>query len=155
MTSKKANKVIAHFLDGSLVKGTTRNFSPTRAKFDLEDVDGGKHSIHIKELKALFFVRSFEGRKDRHARKGFFADETRGDKVMIEFFDGEILFGYSGEYAPDGYGFFMTPGDPNSNNEKVFVVHTSTKRSKVKTTAKKKRKVKAKAKKKSKKRQPA
>lgn len=154
MGSQKTSKVIAHLLDGSLIKGTSANFSPTRAKFDLEDVDGVKHSIHVKELKALFFVRSLEGRVDRHARKGFFADETKGNKVMIEFFDGEVLFGYSEDYVHHPNGFFMIPGDPDSNNEKVFVVHSSTKRSKVKPASKKKRKSKTGAKRK-KRRQPA
>ncbi|MCZ6766888.1 MAG: hypothetical protein O7D32_08140 [bacterium] len=154
MSSRKVSKVIAHFLDGSLIKGTSPNFSPTRAKFDLEDVDGVKHSIHIKELKALFFVRSFEGRLDRHPRQGFFADETGGNKVMIEFFDGEVLFGYSEDYVHHPNGFFMTPGDPDSNNERVFVVHSSTKRSKFKPASNKKRKAKTGAKRK-KRRQPA
>jgi hypothetical protein len=45
---------------------------------------------------------------------------------MVEFKDGEVLFGYTLTYSSQGFGFFVFPGDPGSNNEKVFVVHAAT-----------------------------
>ena len=131
MASRKSQKVIAHYLDGTLLKGTTPDFRPSRARFHVTDEDGDVHKIDVNELKALFFVRNFEGRSDYRERKGFFADAS-GDKVLVEFFDGEILFGHAGTYTNKGNGFFLVPGDPDSNNIKVFVVHSSTKRVKVK-----------------------
>jgi hypothetical protein len=132
--SKNDEKVIAHLLDGTLLRGVAPSFYPNRAKFDLVDEDGGTHTLHVNELKALFFVHSFSGRPERRERKGFFSEHGKGSKVMVEFFDGEILFGYTLSYTPKGNGFFMTPGDPDSNNVKVFVVHSSTKRVKVRVS---------------------
>jgi hypothetical protein len=45
---------------------------------------------------------------------------------MVEFKDGEVLFGYTLTYTSQGIGFFVFPGDPESNNEKVFVIHAAT-----------------------------
>lgn len=131
MASRKTNKVIAHFLDGTLIKGTTPDFYPSRAKFHLTDSNGEVHKIDVGELKALFFVKDFKGRPDYRERKGFFGEEE-GSKVMVEFFDGEIIFGHTITYSTKGHGFFLIPGDPDSNNDKVYVVHSSTKRVKVK-----------------------
>lgn len=134
--SRKPEKVIAHLLDGTLVKGETTNFYPRRAKFDLSDANGLNHKLHVSELKALFFVRNLNGGGDYHERKGFFTEEGKGSKVLVEFFDGELLFGYTLNYTGRGNGFFMTPGDPDSNNDKVFVVLSSTKRVKVRDDGK-------------------
>ena len=140
MNARKTDKVIAHFIDGSLLKGTTHDFYPSRTKFNLtvEGEETATH-IHVNELKALFFVRDYKGRPDYRERKGFFKDTDPGNKVLVEFFDGEIIFGYTITYSAKGHGFFMAPGDPDSNNEKVFVVHASTKRVKVKQARKKER----------------
>jgi hypothetical protein len=51
---------------------------------------------------------------------------NHGKKVVIEFKDGEKLFGYTLSYTSLGFGFFVFPGDPDSNNEKVFVLHAAT-----------------------------
>ncbi|MDH3217147.1 MAG: hypothetical protein OEN01_12815 [Candidatus Krumholzibacteria bacterium] len=135
MASRKTDKVIAHLLDGSLLKGSTHDFYPIRASFDLKTEDGEVHRVNIGELKALFFVKTLSGRNDYRERKGFFDKDVRGSKILVEFFDGEVIFGYSMTYSPKGHGFFMVPGDPDSNNLKVFVVHASTKRVKVKLAA--------------------
>jgi hypothetical protein len=103
--------------------------------------DGEMQEVSISELKALFFVKEHEGRPKYKERKGFFIDEARAKKVMVEFFDGEVIFGYTISFSEEGLGFFMIPGDPDSNNEKIFVVRSSTKRvkfrSKPKATASK------------------
>jgi hypothetical protein len=43
-----------------------------------------------------------------------------------------VICGYSKDYSPDSQGFFLAPGDPNSNNIRVFVVRSATTRVKVK-----------------------
>jgi len=131
MASGTENKVIAHYLDGTLLKGTTRDFYPRKAKFRVETANGDTQVVHVEELKALFFVRNFEGRPEYRERKGFFLRRSKGKKVMVEFFDGEVIFGFTSSYSEKGYGFFMRPGDPDSNNMKIFVVRSSTKRVKI------------------------
>lgn len=127
------NKVIAHFVDGTLLKGTTLDFLPAKPVFHLMDGDGDVHEVPVDELKAVFFVHDLDGNPARPERRGFFTRHTQGKKVMVEFDDGETLFGYTLSYSKKGLGFFMFPGDPQSNNIKVFVVHKATRRVKVRS----------------------
>jgi hypothetical protein len=125
MLTRPENRVVARFLDGQTMRGTTIDFSPTRHMFHLTD-DGETFEVDLSRLKALFFVRDFEGNAAYYEKKGFFARQNHGKKVMVEFKDGEVLFGYTLSYTSQGFGFFVFPGDPASNNEKVFVIHSST-----------------------------
>lgn len=127
------NRVIAHYIDGSLLKGTTLDFFPTKESFHIREADGTLHNVTVGMLKAIFFVKDLEGDTSYSEKKGFFHGSAQGKKVMVEFFDGEVLFGHTLSYSARGLGFFMFPGDPESNNEKVFIVHSGTKRVKVKT----------------------
>jgi hypothetical protein len=126
------NKAIAHYRDGRLLKGTTFDFFPTKETFHLS-VDGDVHEVIVAELKAIFFVRSFDGDGEHADRRGFFTTHRQGKKVMVEFEDGETLFGYTLSYTARGDGFFVFPGDPDSNNIKIFVVNRATRRVKVRS----------------------
>jgi hypothetical protein len=125
MISRVENRVVARFTDGLTLRGTTIDFSPTRRMFRITD-KGATYEIDVQKLKALFFVRDFDGNPAYNEKKGFFARQNHGKKCMVEFKDGEVLFGYTLTYTSQGIGFFVFPGDPESNNEKVFVVHAST-----------------------------
>lgn len=131
MTSQTENQVIAHFRDGSLVKGITADFFPTKKRFTITDDLGKEHDVEIGSLKAIFFVRELDGSFDHVERKGFFHKHSRGKKVMVRFSDGEVIFGHTLSYTRRGQGFFMFPGDPDCNNTKVFVIHAATKLVKV------------------------
>ncbi|MFQ5511702.1 MAG: hypothetical protein ACE5EO_07625 [Candidatus Krumholzibacteriia bacterium] len=124
-------KVIAHCRDGVLLKGTTTDFSSTKSEFTVT-TEGGARKVKVGDLKALFFVKEFKGRPEYRERKGFFDESGGGRKVLVEFVDGEVLFGYADSYSEAGAGFFMVPGDPDSNNIKVYVVRAATKRIKLK-----------------------
>lgn len=132
MAPRKIEKVIAHFRNGTLLRGTTRSFNPARASLRLKTEDGKRREVDVRELKALFFVKEFSGNPTYNERKGFFSSPTHAYKVLVEFNDGEIVFGYSDSSSQRGLGFFLVPGDPVSNNIRVFVVRASTKRIKVK-----------------------
>lgn len=133
MAPRKVEKVIAHFREGTLLKGTTRNFNPARPTLRMKTEDGKRREVNVRELKALFFVREFRGNPSYRERKGFFKPPNEANKVLVEFVDGEVIFGYSNSHSQRGLGFFLVPGDPDSNNIKVFVVRASTRRVKVKT----------------------
>ncbi|MBA7544798.1 hypothetical protein ES705_37159 [subsurface metagenome] len=45
-----------------------------------------------------------------------------GRKVKVEFTDGEVLFGITLGYSANRRGFFFTPIDPESNNERIFAI---------------------------------
>ena len=133
MNFENENRVIAHLIDGTLLKGTTLDFFPTKERFHLTDGSGDVHEVNVNELKAIFFVKDYTGDPDYTEKKGFFSKQLQGKKVMVEFFDGEVLFGFTLSYSTRGLGFFIFPGDPDSNNSKVFIVHSAAKRVKVKT----------------------
>lgn len=121
------NKVVARFKDGSLKKGTTSDFFPNKKGFHLTLLDGEIIAIDVEDLKALFFVRDFEGNRDRKEK---YADTVPGGgrKVRIEFTDGEMVDGFSQGYSPNRQGFFVVPADTLSNNERFYVVSSATRK---------------------------
>jgi hypothetical protein len=127
-------KLVAHFKDGQVTKGFSRDFEPGRDSFHLVRREGEvteSREIRLEELKALFHVKTW-GRKDRHMGHkpdGFPARRARPPraavKTVLEFYDGERIFGYSVNYDPNHPGFYVVPADPADNNRKIYVVHSS------------------------------
>jgi hypothetical protein len=117
-------KVVARFRDGRVVKGATQNFWPERDRFHLVPVSGEAVEVAVREMKALFIVRSFEGDAGRVERKLPAEGEAmRGTPVKVKFADGEMLCGTTLNRDPTTPGFFLFPFDPNSNNIRIFVVN--------------------------------
>ncbi len=124
------NLIVARFLDGRVVKGVTGDFSPLRPKMHIE-IDGSHEMMEValRQLKALFFVRSFQGYPGRADVRGFIdgpAENAQGKKLAVRFKDGELLCGYTTSWTPDRDGFFLFPADSGSNNERVFVLKAAT-----------------------------
>lgn len=118
-------KVIARYQDGRMVKGTTADFWPTAPHFHVTPVGGGPgEPIDVSRLKAVFIVKSFEGNANR-------TEATRpdqpinGHRLTVRFNDGETLHGTTMDYNPSGRGFFLFPVDPDSNNQRIFVVNSA------------------------------
>jgi hypothetical protein len=108
------------------MKGTTEDFFPNKDVFHMTDKEsGGFHEINIKDLKAVFFVKAFEGNSDYHERSDF-ERVGLGKKIMVHFKDNEKMVGYTHGYSPTRVGFILFPTDPDSNNEKVFVIIAAT-----------------------------
>ncbi len=128
-------KVIARFIDGKMVRGYIDDFSPFDEFISVEVESSGSEKIGVDELKAIFFVRTFEGDKSRSEKKAFMEHMPRGRRVFVKFKDGEYMTGYiegdfpwkKGFYLEPGKGkgFFLQPVDGQSNNVKVFVVAAS------------------------------
>jgi len=81
--------------------------------------------VKVDELKAVFFVKSFEGdrgHQDLHEgdRAGY------GKKIRVVFQDGEEIVGYTSGYSAERPAFFVFPVDPESNNDRVLVVNGAT-----------------------------
>jgi hypothetical protein len=125
-----AVRVVARFNNGTVLKGTTQDFYPSRPHFHLLPADGGTPAqIRCAELKALFFVKTFEGDPKRVKRRGFIEaspEVAQGRKVVVRFKDGEFLCGYTLSYAPDRDGFFVVPVDTEGNSVRIYVVAAST-----------------------------
>jgi len=118
-------RVVAHYSDGLVIKGFVANFDPSRESFALrrrEAAEGdATMQVRLAELKAVFFVEDFDGQPGYTERQEFLSAVT-GRRLSVRFNDGEVLLGTSLTYHPSRTGFFLFPGDPSSNNEKVFVV---------------------------------
>ena len=133
-------RVVVRFTDGKILKGHVRNFSANEIFVLLEEVGTRtEQSIPIEELKAIFFVKTFEGVSGYRDKKVYGIRKNIGRKVYIRFNDGESMVGFlDGEIPwkkgfflskPDSKhrGFFLIPVDADSNNIRVFVVGTAIK----------------------------
>jgi hypothetical protein len=122
------NKVVLHFLNGGIAKGSTLNFFRNKKLFHYTD----SHTQEIivvepRKLKGIFFVKSYDGNPGYRERP----DVERaglGMKVKVFFKDGETLVGYTSSRPQGKTGFFLFLPDAKSNNEKVFVIHAATER---------------------------
>jgi len=81
--------------------------------------------ILAKDIKAVFYVNSFEGDSD-HQNLNFHtrAPIVHGIWVRLQFLDGEVMEGIvynSIRYLVDP-GFFLLPTDPDNNNRLVYVL---------------------------------
>jgi hypothetical protein len=125
------NRVVAHFQDGRLLKGFTTDFLPAKDHFHLsaeQDAPGAKPTqLLVAELKALFFVRSFQGDPSHKEIIDPSAGKPgAGRKIRVVFKDGEVMVGTTQGYDRSRPGFFLVPVDPASNNERCFVVSAAT-----------------------------
>jgi len=131
-----ANRVVVHYANGKIERGYTSDFQPGRDVFHLvvknEDIETSL-PITVADLKAVFFVKELQGRgRASSQEKKDFEDlkdeKLLGKKVKVEFNDGEIICGLTLGYSPKRKGFFFTPIEKESNNERIFAVLSFVKR---------------------------
>lgn len=127
--------VVARFRDGRMVKGYVKAFSSESDTVVLTDEKTREENlVALEELKAIFFVKSFQGVREHVEKKAFGIRKLAGRKVFVKFHDKETLVGCIEGAVPwdKGFsltklgektkGFFLTPVDGDSNNVKIFVV---------------------------------
>ena len=117
-------KLVVRFTDGSTAKGFSQDFSPTRGQFSLwPSLTSARHEgvvVPVDQLKAVFFVRDFAG-DPGYVEQKIFGHPSQGRRIEVTFKDGEVLLGSTLVYKPNAVGFFVTPGDPKSQQHRVFV----------------------------------
>ncbi len=135
-------KVVAHLREGKLIKGYADAVPAASLQALLHQdpealpqeigvrlVDSNNLiSVPLGSLKALFFVKSFEGRAQYKEIKFFNTHPpVEGLWVRVKFFDGESFEGvlHNSIHYLIYPGFFLRPPDPQSNNEAVYVVKAS------------------------------
>ncbi len=133
------NYVVARYRDGRMIKGITYDFGPQKKGFHVVVLEGGSegqggkvYEVLFSELKAVFFVKSLEGRKGPPSLKGLLEEEVEEEssgslKVKITFFDGETLVGTTYGFNPEREGFFVIPMERDSNNLRIFVISSAIK----------------------------
>lgn len=123
-----ALKVVARFREGSLLKGSTQDFFPKKQSFHVQ-LEGGQDDplaeVEVARLKALFFVKTFEGDPRHEVPDSLENAAGSGRKMLVTFEDGEQMLGFTMGYNPQAPGFFLIPADEGSNNERVFVVNAA------------------------------
>jgi len=122
------SKIVARSLNGHVVKGYTQDFDPDASCFCLwenptEASEQQPVNLRMKDLKAIFFVRTFDGNPHYIERRDFIeGDRSYGDRVEVTFGDGEVVRGFRIDHYPRRSGFFLLPPDPRGNNVMVFLV---------------------------------
>ena len=130
-------KVILRFMDGKMLKGFIRDLKVDGDILYLEDETDHRHKVRTKELKAIFFVRRFEGDRSYQEKKTFDGNRPNSKRVYVQFKDGENMMGFVEGDIPWERGFFLEsmrekafiliPVDEDSNNIKILIFTTAVK----------------------------
>lgn len=124
-------KVVVRYANGRVLKGYTQDFFPNKDRFHLflaEKPEALGVDVFVKDLKAIFLVRDFEGDPHYVERKKYInGEKPSGRKIEVTFLDGELVVGATLGYDPNRPGFFILPADPKGNNVRIFVVASAVK----------------------------
>jgi hypothetical protein len=126
-----ANEVVAHYLDGRVVKGISLDVDPGRPVFHIKTAVQGTLEVKLTELKALFFVKDLVGNSRRSDVLALEPSDGRARgsyPIELEFADGEQLIGLTVRYPPVRPFFFVLPADARSNNLRVLINRAAVKR---------------------------
>ena len=117
-------KVVLRMKDGTMKKCTTyTHFSAAYRHIKVVTVTGEVETVDMADVKAIFFVKAFDGDPGYKADHDFTEGSPRAGKVVrVTFGDGETIRGRVLNMAEERRGFFLFPADPRDNNEKVYVV---------------------------------
>ena len=126
-------RLVVRYKDGRTEYGVCFALNPRDSGFHLDKVDkngvtsSNTIQIRFSELKAVFYVKSFDGKYDKSQQFREWAPE--GSELVIEFADGEILRGLCMQrYDPDDKRFYIVPKDPSTNNICMLVEQSATTR---------------------------
>ena len=125
------NKVVARLTDGQMIKVVTADGFPNKEIFHVS-VEGASDEempleINTNDLKALFFVKDFEGDSEHEEGNEFDPSHPpAGRRIKVEFNDGEVVLGTTTGYQPKRPGFFIVPADTSSNIERCYIIAAAT-----------------------------
>jgi hypothetical protein len=131
----EGEKAVLRFIDGTILKGHIRDFSEKSDELILQELDSDVVRVIKNDvLKAIFFVRTFEGNRQYNEKKTYGIRKPHGHRTFIKFIDGEDMVGFLEGDVPwekgfflnrytvnDLKGFFLLPADAGSNNIRVFI----------------------------------
>jgi len=120
------HRLVVRYNDGRMLKGFGRDFFPAKGQVHVwprpDAPPQSRISVQLTHLKAVFFVHDFAGATGIEMPP---PSANSGRVVDVTFIDGEILGGRTLTYSAEGPGFFMTPTDCTSNNQRIFVVNNA------------------------------
>jgi len=118
------NIVVARYLDGRLIKGTSLDVAPAKPECHVRTSDRGMVEVNLADLKALYFVKTPEGDSTHDYATVPAPDDPRlagSHRVTLTFKDGEKLAVLANRYPPLGKFFWVLPVDADSNTIRVLV----------------------------------
>ncbi len=126
-------RLVVRYLDGRTRYGVSFALNPKDSGFHLDQTDatgvteGKSIQVDFEDLKAVFYVKSFDGKFDKTERFREWAPE--GSEVVLEFTDGEAIHGFTQHpYNPRDVRFYLIPIDPETNNISILVESKALKR---------------------------
>lgn len=119
-------RLVAHLVSGETVQGYCfrLNLEEKDFRIDLADnhgeLTGGAKVISFGELKALYYVKSFDGHFDK--AQEFPELKPEGSAVVVRFKDGELLRGYTLQpYRKTEARFHVIPEKKDANEISILV----------------------------------
>jgi len=116
-------KVVAHFIDHTIVKGTSVDVDPGKPRCHIR-TETGVLEVDLSQLKALYFVKDFGGRPEYDEQRAAQQGDSRlrgSHAVKLTFVDGEPLHALMNRFPPNRPFYFVVPIDAASNNERILV----------------------------------
>ncbi len=119
-----SRKLVLHFRNKKIIKGTTYKLDTHSLGFHLVPVEPAGNDermyVHFSDLKAIYFVRDFEGKFDPSEAVHDYPAEGQEARVMFD--DGEIIEGRTlHHFDPSCLRFFIAPKENRGNNISVLV----------------------------------
>jgi len=123
--STTRKKVVIRKLDKELMKGYLDSEAyVTPLGVELLDLEGRRLKVPLDQIKGVYFVREFDGHRDRSEHKVFLSrPRMNGLWVRMTFKDAEILDGLVSQdlLSHDPFGYHVTLPDVYSNNLKIYI----------------------------------
>ncbi len=129
MQEVDGRSVVVRYADGRLLKGTTHDFQAVKPEFHVYPGGDEKQravAVAFPELKAVFFVRTYDG-NPKHRATTLFEGPVQGRKMLVTFKDGEVIAGTTVGYNTKAQGFFLMPVDAQGNNVRIYVINSAVK----------------------------
>lgn len=126
LTRPERQRLVVRTADGETLCGICFALNVKGEGFHLDLVDRKGEPLNMtkrvffRDLKAVYYVKSFDGNHDRTISNR--DPRSEGAAVVVEFKDGEVLRGHTyNTYSLEQPRFYIIPEDPESNNVSVLV----------------------------------
>jgi hypothetical protein len=128
MAGSTTKKAIIRRFDRESLAGYINPISYLQpAGVELLSAEGNISSVPYADIKAVAFVRDFEGSAEAERRTFQTRPKMEGLWVSLQLRDGEVMEGIlpNNLLQLEHYGFTLTPPDPFGNQQRIFVPRTS------------------------------
>lgn len=123
-------KVVVRTRDGEAIRGFSSEKYITGEEVKMISTDGSESARATGDLKAIFFVKDFQGDSE-YDEIQFFEKQPKNAWawVRVRFYDDEVIEGRvrNSINLLHNDGFFLWPSDEEANNEVIFILKVALK----------------------------